>query len=335
MLDRGCLVNRGRRRAAILAVTAVLLLAPACSLPGRTTGPLTVTATFKDVGDLVVNHAVQVADVRVGSITKIELTSDFRAKVTMSVKDSVHLRRDAVAVLRQTSLLGEKFVELRPCDPTPVHSDRGCDANAGALGNPGTISDDHVTEAPELEFVADAAIRLLAATALPNDFATLVQTGAEGFGGRGAELRGLIDDVSTISATLADQTTHIQQIIDGLDKATATLAPNDSSLDQLLQNLSQTTTVLAANRDQTIATLQALTRFVQAQDQLVFDPYLQQVDRQVKEVDGILDELAQGRAEVSTLLDWIDRFFYQIPKGIPNDFAQVYAWFATCPGPDC
>ena len=295
---------------------------------------MTITATFKDVGDLVVNHSVQVADVRVGSVTKIELTPDFHAKVTMSLKD-VHLKSDAIATIRQTSLLGEKFIDLRPCDPSPAHNDQGCNANAGPLSNPGTISDDHTAEAPELEFVADAAIQLLAATALPNDFATLVQTGSQGFAGRGPELRGLVDDLSTISGTLADQTTHIQQIIDGLDQATSTLAPSNASLDQLLVNLANTTTVLANNRDQTVATLQALTRMVQAQDQLVFDPYLQQVDRQVKQVDAIVDELTRGRAEVNTLLDWIDRFVYQVPKGIPNDFAQVYGWFAACPGPDC
>jgi len=318
----------------IVVLLAVLLVAAGCSMPGRTTGPLTITATFKDVGDLVVNHSVQVADVRVGSVTKIELTPDFKAKVTMSVKD-VHLKADAVATIRQTSLLGEKFIELRPCDPSGAHQDQGCDPNAGPLANPGAIRDNHTSQAPELEFVADAAIRLLAASALPDDLATLVKTGSVGFGGRAVELRGLVDDLSTISGTLADQTSNIQTIIDGLDKATGTLAANDPALDQLLVNLSNTTTVLANNRDQTVATLQALTRLVQAQDQLVFDPYLQQVDRQVKEVDAIIDTITKGRGEVGTLVDWIDRFVYQLPKGIPQDFAQVYGWFVTCPGPDC
>src|SRR5215831_18804926 len=103
----------------------MLVVAGGCSLPGRKTGPLTLTATFKDVGDLVENHAVQVADVRVGSVTKIELTSDFKAKVTMSL-DRVNLPGDAVAELRQTSLLGEKFIQLRPCDASPAHLDSGC-----------------------------------------------------------------------------------------------------------------------------------------------------------------------------------------------------------------
>jgi ABC-type transporter Mla subunit MlaD len=162
-----------------------------------------------------------------------------------------------------------------------------------------------------------------------------VQTGSVGFAGRGEELHALIGDLSTISSTLADQTTNIQTIIDGLDTATSTLAANAPALDQLLLNLSNTTTVLANNRDQTVATLQALTRLVQAQDQLVFDPYFAQVDRQVKELDAIVNEVTNGRAEVNTLLEWFNRFVYQIPKGIPSDFAQVYAWFVTCTPVSC
>ena len=327
-------MSRSRLVRSLVALAASLLVASACSLPGSTTGPLTITATFKDVGDLVVNHSVQVADVRVGSVSKIELNPDFTAKVTMSLKD-VHLKSDVVAVLRQTSLLGEKFIELRPCDPSSAHGDSGCDPNAKPLVNHADIPLSHGIEAPELEFVADSAIQLLAASALPNDFATIVQTGSVGFAGRGQELHTLISDLSTISGTLADQTTNIQTIIDGLDKATTALAANDPALDQLLLNLSNTTTVLANNRDQTVATLQSLTRLVQAQDQLVFDPYFQQVDRQVKELDAIVNEVTKGRGEVNTLLEWFNRFVYQIPKGIPSDFAQVYAWFVPCSAVSC
>ena len=48
-----------------------------------------LTAVFTDVGDLVAGHSVQVADVRVGSITGIELTDDYQAKVTMRIKDGL------------------------------------------------------------------------------------------------------------------------------------------------------------------------------------------------------------------------------------------------------
>ena len=317
-----------------LAVAVAGLVVAGCSLPGRKTGPLTFTATFNDVGDLVENHGVQVADVRVGSVTKIELTADFKAKVTMSIED-VHLPADAVAELRQTSLLGEKFIQLRPCDASAAHLDTGCEGGTAKLGekNHRDIPLTRTTEAPELEFVADQAIKLLGGVAV-NDLATLVQTGSVGFAGRGAELRGLIDDLGIVSAGLADQTANIQAIIDGLDQATSTLAADSGGVDQLLQNLSSTTTVLANNRQQLVDTLAALTRLVQAENDLVFDPYVQQVDLQIKQVDAILDKVSEGRQEVSLLIDWIDKFVYKAPQGIPHQFAQVYAWFATCGTPE-
>jgi phospholipid/cholesterol/gamma-HCH transport system substrate-binding protein len=317
-----------KRGAAILM--ALFVVAAGCSLPGRKTGSVTITATFSDIGDLVENHAVQVADVRIGSVTKIELTSDFNAKITMSVDDP-HLPADAVAELRQTSLLGEKFIQLRACDPSPAHLDTGCQPTPSKLGEKGhtDIPVTRTTEAPELEFVADQAIQLLGGVAA-NDIATLVQTGSVGFAGRGPELRGLIDDLSIVSAGLADQTANLQTIIDGLDQATSALAADGAGLDQLLVNLSQTTTVLASNRQQLVDTLAALTRLVQAQNDLVFDPYVQQVDLQIKQVDAILGKVTAGRQEVALLIDWIDKFIHTVPLGIPHQFAQVYAWFQVC-----
>lgn len=318
------------RRGAALTLALGLIVA-GCTLPGAKQGPMNLTAVFDDVGDLVVDHSVQVADVRVGSVTKIELTDDYKAKVTMSIQD-VDLPADAIAELRSTSLLGEKFIQLRKCDPQTDGA--ACTGTSDKLQRGASIPLARSRQAPELEFVAQQAVELLAGN-LAQDFSTLVQTGSAGFGGRGPELRGLLDDLSTISATLADQAGHITGIIDGLDKATSTLAASSSDLDLLLTNLSQTTTVLAQNRDQAVQTLQALTRLAQTQDRLVFDPYLEQVDRQIKQLDGILGELAQGRAEVANLLDWVERFAYQIPRGIPNHYAQVYGWFALCPTNGC
>jgi phospholipid/cholesterol/gamma-HCH transport system substrate-binding protein len=332
------IAGRGRRAALVAIVLA--MLAAGCSLPGAKSGPMKLVATFDDVGDLVVDHAVQVADVRVGSITKIELTSDYKAKVTMSLKN-VDLPADAIAELRTTSLLGEKFIQLRSCDPTlDFTSGAGgaktplCTGTKDKLVSGTEIPRERTKQAPELEAVADQAVQLLGGV-MANDVATLVQTGSIGFGGRADELRGLLTDLSTISGTLADQTNHIAGILDGLDKATTALASNNTDVDQLLVNLSDTTAVLAQQRDHTIATLQALTRLAQDQDRLVFDPYIQQVNLQIQQLDRILATVTQGRGEVANLLDWVERFAYQIPLGIPGSYAQVYGWFTVCPTGGC
>lgn len=317
------------RRSAVLVVVA--LAAAGCALPGAKQGPMRLTAVFSDVGDLVVDHSVQVADVRVGSVTKIELTSDYKAKVTMSVQ-RLDLPADAIAELRTTSLLGEKFIQLRRCDPSVDGA--VCSGTKEPLQSGSSIPAERSKEAPELEFVAQQAVELLAGN-LAQDFSTLVETGSVGFGGRGAELRALVGDLSTISATLAEQTRNIVGIVDGLDRASSTLATSSADLAKLLSNLSETTSVLAVNRDQAVKTVQALTRLAQAQNQLVFDPYINQVNLQIKQLDGILGVIAAGRAEVANLLDWVTRFARQVPRGIPNNYAQVYGWFAVCPTSGC
>jgi phospholipid/cholesterol/gamma-HCH transport system substrate-binding protein len=301
----------------VLTGLAGALLAAGCSLPGQVEGPVELTATFSDVGDLVTGHSVQVADVRVGSVTGIELTRDYEAKVTMKIKDGLHLPKDSQAILRTTSLLGEKFIELRRPDGSPARPDE-------ELVDGDTVA--KTAEAPELEFVAEEAVQVLAGVA-GEDIASLVQTGGIGFGGRASELGRLIDDLGAVSGTLADQTGSIVSIIDGLDRATGTLAKSDDQVDQLLTNLSQTTTVLARNRELTLQTLRDLTRLAKAQNDEVFGPYKAKVEAQVQQLDAILQLVAARRGEVATLVDWLTLFVQRTPQGVPGDFAQIYGWF--------
>src|SRR3546814_628441 len=167
------------------------------------------------------------------------LFRSYRAEITMSIKDDVFVPVESQALLRTTSLLGEKFIELRPLD----HDD----PMAGTDLADGDVIAATAT-APELEFVTEQAVQILGA-AVSSDVATLVETGAVGFGGRSAELTSLVEDLSTVSGTLADQTDELVRIIDALDGAAATLAGASGDIDELLVNLSETATVLADNRD--------------------------------------------------------------------------------------
>jgi phospholipid/cholesterol/gamma-HCH transport system substrate-binding protein len=338
----------GRRAARAVAVlVAGLVTAAGCSLPGRVSGPVEVIVDFDDVNDLVVNHAVQVADVRVGSVTSITLTEDLRrAHITMHIQDGLELPADSVAVLRQTSLLGEKFIEIRP------RREGDC---PGVDHVEGEIVDEAVLpcsiQAPELEAVTEEAVQLLGAV-ITDDLQTLIEAGSVGFGGRGEELRSIIEDLSSVSATLASQTGNIVSIIDGLDAAAGVLAAGSADLDGLLLNLADATTVLADNRDEAISALEALTRLARDQNQLIFQPHLDATSRQIQELDAILAQVSAGRAEVGNLLDFLFQFIDAVPLSIPcdqvgqeatdaqpdctsgGDFAQVYGWFVPVLTPD-
>src|SRR5439155_23219011 len=102
-----------RRVIVLVAVTTVIGLSSSCSSgSGRT-----LVAEFTNVGDLVGRANVQQSDAVVGSIQKIELVQhqdDWLAKVTMSLRPEARVTQGTRAIVRSTSLLGEKYVDLVP-----------------------------------------------------------------------------------------------------------------------------------------------------------------------------------------------------------------------------
>lgn len=297
----------------LLAVLAALVAA--VGLSGCGGDSMTVTAVFDDVGDLQPRHSVQVADVRVGRIKSVTLTPGYKARVAMSINRDVKVPADSTALVRTTSLLGEKFIEIRA---------NGDPARGPFLRDGGVVKE--TAEAPELEFVAQDVVTVLGAVNA-SDIATLAETGAEAFGGRGPELRGLIDDLSTISGTFASRTGQITDVIDNLDRTASTLSDGSGDVDQLLRNLSTTSQVLADNRFRTITALDQLSRLAAVQNS-VLGRYRNDIDRQIKQADAIVDIAAGETAELSNLVDWLEKFAVGTPKTIPppTDFAQVYMW---------
>jgi len=305
---------RGVRGPAGLLVVLALAAGVLSSCGG---GGYKLTATFDDVGDLQKSGSVQTADVRIGRIAAIKLTHDFKAKVTLAIQGSVRIPRNSRAIVRTTSLLGEKFVELRPV---------GNPTKGPFFHNGDVIS--RTEQAPELEFVADSAITLLGAVNSSN-LAILVNTGAVAFANRGPELNRLISDLSTISATLASRTNQLTAIIDNLDRGSQTLASGSSDIQATLTNLATTAKVLADNRQQAIDALAQLSRLAAVQNE-VLDRYRSDMSRQIKEVDAILTVAATQTQQLGTVVDFLDKFVYALPKAIPTEWTQVYMWADPC-----
>jgi phospholipid/cholesterol/gamma-HCH transport system substrate-binding protein len=112
--------QRAAKRAAVWGLTGSLLSGCTFSglydvpLPGGAgagDGAYRVTVEFRDVLDLVPQSTVKVNDVTVGTVEKIQLDG-WHARARLRVADHVKLPRNAVASVRQTSILGEKYVAL-------------------------------------------------------------------------------------------------------------------------------------------------------------------------------------------------------------------------------
>ena len=96
-----------------------------------------------------------VGDVHVGQVEEI-VRDGWHARVTMRVNKNVVLPDDAVAELRQTSLLGEKFIAL-----AAPQDDSGAPGGAGRLGEGDVIPLSQTGRNPEVEEVLGALSFLL------------------------------------------------------------------------------------------------------------------------------------------------------------------------------
>jgi phospholipid/cholesterol/gamma-HCH transport system substrate-binding protein len=292
--------------ALVLAAILVATLLSACS-----SGGYTVTAYFRDSGDLQSRGGVQVADLRVGTVSKITLTKDFQSEVKLRINNGIKIPRNSEAILRTTSLLGERFVELRPL---------ASPSQAPFLQNGDKVPNS--VQQPELEVVADTAVKLLGAVTA-TDVQTIVATGAQGFGGRGPQLGALIGDLNQISGTLATRTKEIGQVIDSLDHATQTLAAGAPDLSNLLSNLAATTTLLAQDRNQAVTALASLTHLAEAADYSL-NKYQADIDREIKQVDAVTATVVSSLGDLQVLLDWLQRFSVDFPKGIYGNYGGIY-----------
>jgi phospholipid/cholesterol/gamma-HCH transport system substrate-binding protein len=79
-----------------------------------TTGGLVLHANFTQIGGLAERAPVVISGVKVGRVTKIELSEDLDARVTLDVDDELKLPVDTSASIRTAGLLGNQFIELEP-----------------------------------------------------------------------------------------------------------------------------------------------------------------------------------------------------------------------------
>ena len=294
----------------LLAAAALACSTVACSRSGTT-----VYATFDDVGDLVPHHAVQIADVRVGQVTKITMTPTFRARVQMRLNAGIRVPVDSMAIVRKTSLLGEQFIEIRPVSTSVTTS-------GPFLPDGAQIANTAV--APDLEGVTEEAIGLLGAVRA-SDMATLVNTGAQGFGGQSAKLRTLIGDLAKINAELRGHDASIGGAVDNLSSAAATLARSDDQLSALLGNLAGTTTVLTKSRTQAVDALTQIDRLARSLN-VVLQPDFDRLQTQLHDLNAVVAQLNGHQTDINNLITYLQAFTQAIPEAIPGDFSQVYVW---------
>jgi phospholipid/cholesterol/gamma-HCH transport system substrate-binding protein len=181
--------------------------------------PYSVTVQFADVLDLVPQAAVKVGDVPVGRVREVRLGGDgWTAETVLEVNGDVVLPANAVARLRQSSLLGEKFVELAPPDGQAQNA-----AGNGRLANGATITLDRTNRNPEFEEIFGALSLLLNGGGI-GQLQTINRELSKVMDGNEAQIRSFLSGVDTLMTDLDAHRSDITEALDGLNRLSATLA---------------------------------------------------------------------------------------------------------------
>jgi phospholipid/cholesterol/gamma-HCH transport system substrate-binding protein len=248
------------RRATVALLTAALLaVSTACDFDGAYDLPLPggvevgdrafqVTAEFSDVLNLVPKSEVRVDDVAVGEVTDVR-REGWHAAVTMVLQRDVRLPDNTVAEIRQTSLLGEKYVALVPAPGVPH----------GRLS-----AGDHLPLAstgrnPEVEEVLGALGLLLRSGGLAQ-LQTINHELNRLMSGRQERIGDFMQRLDTLIGSLDRQRGQIVRALHGLDRLTRTLNAERETVGSALDTMGPALRVLADQRHQLVRMLDGLSR---------------------------------------------------------------------------
>lgn len=301
-----------------------LVLATGCTglgnLPGgKGGGGYTVEAVFEDVLDLVPQAAVKVDDVDVGSVEKIELDG-YRARLTLRIERDVKLPANAEAEVRQTSLLGEKFVELGPPEG---------EAAAGTLTEGTVIPVSRTRRNPEVEEVFSALAALLNGGGLP-ELQTIAVELSRALAGRETEVRSALHRVTALVGALDARKAEIVRAIDALDRLTASFAAQKKVIADALDEIAPALTVLADQRADLTKLLVKLDRLGDAGTRVIRESR-DDVLADLALLRPILAELVSVRTELGRTVDNLVTFTKVVPRAIPGDYLQLYVELYVTP----
>ncbi|WP_370618387.1 MCE family protein [Mumia sp. Pv 4-285] len=332
--------DRGAKRSRsliVLAAAGVLTLSGCGALSGGVyeaplpggadvgSDPMTITADFEDVLDLVPQSSVKVDNVDVGRVSKIELNPDGKsAKVELVVNGATALPAGTTARLQQTSLLGEKYVALvRPAKPaagTPVS-----DGDAIPLAS--------TSQAAQVEQVLGALSMVLNGGGI-GQFQEISRELQQVSDGRPEEIKAFLQEMNTFVTALDKRKGAITDAIDGLAALSTTLNADKDKIANALDDLSPGMEVLVDQREDLVAMLQSLDKLSEVTVDTL-DKAQEDIVADFKLLEPILTQLAKAGSDLPNSLEIL--LTYPFPDSvlgaIKGDYLNVFVTtnFRTLP----
>jgi phospholipid/cholesterol/gamma-HCH transport system substrate-binding protein len=315
-----------RRRTTALAAGLSLLALTGCGFEGADSLPLPggqgngddayqVQVEFSDVLDLVPQSAVKVADVTVGSVRDIELRG-FSALVTLSINGDIEVPANSSASLRQTSLLGEKFVSLDAPPPG--------EAAAQPLRDGATITLERTTRSAEIEEVLGALSLVLNGGSL-EQLQVINTEVVNALEGREPEVKSALNQLNTFVSGLDAQKEQIVRALDSLDRLSARLVTDRQIIDTALRDIPAGVEVFSGQREDLVKLLTGLDRLGDVAVRVI-EGSKENTVRDLEALTPILDQLNAAGKNLPDSLELLTTYPFPrtVTDGIRGDYANLF-----------
>jgi len=283
---------------------------------GRGPGSFTIKAQLPDVGTLEQNSRVQVGDVTVGNVTKVE-RQGWHALLTIRLDGDVDLPANATATIGQTSLLGSLHIELAP--PTDVPP-------KGKLKEGSLISLSSAGSYPSTEQTL-AAISLLLNGGGVGQIQDITESLSIALAGRADDLRSLIEQLDKFSSYVNDQSGGIIAATESLNNLVGQFANQKPVVDRALTTIPDALRTLKDERQNLVDALDQFGKF----SALAADSANQTkaaLVKELKDLGPVLESLANAGPALTRSLSLLATYPFPketISKWARSDYANLTA----------
>jgi len=285
-----------------------------------------IIGIFEQIGDLPEAANVQSSDVEIGDVDEIRLDG-WTARLTMCLDPGMQIPSDVRAVVRTTSLLGEKFIDLKPQSEGPPYLEDG-----------DILDLNQTSKATELEDVF-AQLAGILGTGNLEELNRFTAAQADILRDHTDEIRLVLSRLRKFTGLLAERKGEISTAVDSLDSVARTLKSDSSVLQNFLRSFADSSEVLANNKEGLQSLLFALDRFTNVSAQLLTQTE-RGINKQFEDLRPILRTVVGDSERVAEILQTLATFTEYFPETMPGRYLQLdvcqaapdmYNQGTTCP----
>ncbi|MEY2532225.1 MAG: phospholipid/cholesterol/gamma-HCH transport system substrate-binding protein [bacterium] len=265
-----------------------------------------IKVAFPEAAQLGLEADVRIAGVNIGKVRAKDIDPRRRNRTiaTIEVDPSyAPIARDARAMLRQKTLLGETYVEI-----SPGRRDR-----AGAVPDKGFLADGHVRPSVQLDEIFDALDpqTRLAFSAWQRDMAAAIRGHGEDLNDALGTLPAFADDGTDLLRVLDGQQAAVQRLIGNTGVVFGALTEDERKLHDLIVTAGRTFDVTARRQDSLAETFRIFPTFLD-ESKLTFarlERFSRDTDPLVRDLRPALRDVVPALRDVRALSPDLRRTF--------------------------